>query len=138
MNDSIKSLISQYEQDGDFTRVKLTDTMLAEAQSKLGMTIPSQFVDYLDEFSHGGIAGVEIMGVGLNGAMVFVEATLRARAYGLPENLLVVENCDEWLYCVDCTTGAVVSWEIDGEVKPEFDCFDDFLFSEYADAIENL
>jgi hypothetical protein len=138
MNDKIRSLILHYEQDGDFTRVKLTDAMLEEAQNQLGLTIPSQFVDYLAEFSHGGIAGVVIMGVGLNGSMVFVEATLNMRTHGLPESLLVVENCDEWLYCIDCSNGAVVSWEIGGEVKQEFECFDDFLLSEYSDAIENL
>lgn len=138
MNEKIKSLISQYEQDGDFTRKGMADSMLEEAQNQLGMRIPGQFIDYLNAYSHGGIAGVEIMGVGLNGAMVFVEATLRARAYGLPCNLLVVEDCDEWLYCIDCSNGTVVSWEIGGDAKPEFACFDDFLISEYSDAIENL
>ena len=138
MNEKIEALISQYEQDGDFTHMKLTDRMLEDAQAQLGLTIPAQFVDFIDAYSHGGIGGVEILGVGLTGTMVFLEATLRARMYGLPQNLLVVEDCDEWLYCIDCDSSKVVSWsQVDG-IREEYPDFDTFLLQDLEDAVENL
>lgn len=138
MNDKISTLIAQYENEGDFTHVAPTPEMLEEAQKLLGVSIPQQFIDYLSTYSHGGIGGVEILGVGLTGKMLFLDTTLRYRKYGLPNNLLVVENCDEWLYCLDCSTGEVVSWsKVDG-MRDEYPSFDDFLIQDLEDAIENL
>lgn len=70
--------------------------------------------------------------------MLFLDATLRYREYGLPSNLLVVENCDEWLYCLDCDNGEVVFWsQIDG-VRREYPSFDDFLIQDLEGVIANL
>ena len=55
MNDKIASMIAQYESDGDFTHVAPTPEMLEEAQMQLGVSIPQQFIDYLNTYSHGGI-----------------------------------------------------------------------------------
>lgn len=138
MNEKILEMVAQYKEDSFFTYAEFTDETRVTAEKALKVILPEQYAEYLKAFGHGGVAGVEILGMGCDGSMIFVDSTLRYRGYGLPENLVVVENCDEWLYCVDCSNDAVVSWEIDGEVKPEFDCFDDFVLSEYADAIENL
>ena len=92
MNDQIRALIAQHEKERDFTHVAPTDEMLAAAQRLLGVQLPQQFVDYLNEYSHGGVGGVEILGVGLTGTMLFLEVTLDYRKYGLPHNLLAVEN----------------------------------------------
>ncbi len=138
MNDQIRALIAQHEQKGDFTHVAPTEEMLASAQRLLGITIPQQFVEFLQEYSYGGIGGVTILGVGLDGSMAFLEETLDYRKYGLPHNLLAVENCDEWLYCLDCDTGEVVSWsQVDG-VLPGYPSFGDSLLQDLEDAIENL
>lgn len=138
MNSQIEDLINKYEEEGDFTHVSPTSEMLETVKGVLGVSLPAQYLDYLNAYSHGGIAGVEVLGIGLKGKIFFLDETLEYRDEGLPEELVVIENCDEWLYCIDCADGAVVSWEIGGEVKHAFDCFDDFLLSEYLDAIENL
>ncbi len=138
MNEKILEMVAQYKGDSFFTYAEFTDEARVRAEKSLNVILPDQYVEYLKAFGHGGVAGVEILGMGCDGAMIFVDSTTLYRGYGLPESLVVVENCDEWLYCIDCSNGAVVSWEIGGDVKPEFDCFDDFLLSEYSDAIENL
>lgn len=138
MNDTIKDLIARFEKNGDFTHVSLTSDLLESAQKQLGVTIPQQYVEFLRDYSHGGIGGVEILGVGLTGTMLFVETTLRYRKYGLPQNLLVVENCDEWVYCLDCDTGKVVSWSQFDGVQDGYPSFDDFLLQDLKDAIENM
>lgn len=138
MNDRIRALIAQHEQDAFFTHVAPTSEMIASAQRLLGVTIPQQYIDYLEDYSHGGVGGVEVLGVGLNGTMLFLEATLRHRKFGLPDNLLVIENCDEWQECIDCDTGEVVSWDpIEGTIV-DYSDFDAFLLDRTQDAIENL
>lgn len=138
MNSNLTGLIAQYEQAGDFTHKAPTKEMLVEAEQLLGITIPQQFIEFLQEYSYGGIGGITILGIGLDGSMAFLEVTLDYRKYGLPHNLLAVENCDEWLYCLDCETGEVVSWsQVDG-VLPGYPSFDDFLLQDLEDAIANL
>lgn len=138
MNDIILNTIKKYEVKGDFNYASVTDDMISDAEEILGVKLPNQYVDYIKMFGHGGIAGVEILGVGLTGKMIFVESTLEYRADELPGNLVVIENVDEWLMCLDCDTGKVVSWDFTGYIKEEYDSFDDYLMNQMNNAIENI
>ena len=138
MNDIIIETIRKYEIKGDFNYASVTDDMISEAEDKLGVKLPDQYVDYIKMFGHGGIAGLEILGVGLTGRMIFVDSTLEYRADELPENLVVIENVDEWLMCLDCNTEKVVSWDFTGYIKEEYDSFDDYLIDQMNNAIENM
>ena len=138
MNDIILNTIKKYEVKGDFNYASVTDDMISDAEEILGVKLPNQYVDYIKMFGHGGIAGVEILGVGLTGKMIFVESTLEYRADELPGNLVVIENVDEWLMCLDCDTGKVVSWDFTGYMKEEYDSFDDYLMDQMNNAIENI
>ena len=138
MNDSILKTIKKYEVKGDFNYASVTDDMISEAEDKLGVKLPDQYVDYIKMFGHGGIAGLEILGVGLTGRMIFVDSTLEYRADELPENLVVIENVDEWLMCLDCNTGKVISWDFTGYIKDEYDSFDEYLIDQMNNAIENM
>ena len=138
MNDSILKTIKKYEVKGDFNYASVTDDMISEAEDKLGVKLPDQYVDYIKMFGHGGIAGLEILGVGLTGRMIFVDSTLEYRADELPENLVVIENVDEWLMCLDCNTEKVVSWDFTGYIKEEYDSFDEYLIDQMNNAIENM
>ena len=138
MNKQIEELISTYEDDKDYTRMPLTDEMASTVKKELGVELPEQYVDYLNKYSHGGIAGVNILGIGLTGRIIFLDVTKDYREEGLPNNFVAIENCDEWLYCINCDTGEVYYWDWFGNERKEFDSFDEFLLSEYKDAIENL
>jgi len=140
MNAEIEELISEFGNPGDFTRIAPTPEKVAEIQTDLGVTLPKQFLDYLAEYSHGGICGVEILGIGLTGRAIFEEATIDYRKDGLPANYVVVENCDEWLYCIDCDTGEIVSWSMydnDGSI-PAYPDFDSFLLDSFKEAADNM
>lgn len=109
--------------------------MIEEAQEKLGVKIPDRFLEYLNIYSYGGINGTEILGIG---KIMFLETTMKYRRYGLPDNLIVIEDCGEWAYCLDAESGKVVSWsQLDG-VKDEYPSFDEFLLDELEEAIANL
>ncbi|MCQ2082244.1 MAG: SMI1/KNR4 family protein [Lachnospiraceae bacterium] len=138
MNDVIKDLINQYEQKGDFNYATVTDNMIAAAEEKLGVKLPEQYIDFLKEYGHGGIAGIEVMGIGLTGRMLFVDTTLEYREDDLPDNLVVIENVDEYLTCIDCDTEKIVSWDFSGYIKEDYDSFDEYLMDQMNSAIENL
>lgn len=137
MNDSIKTMIEKYEVKGDFTHTAITDAQISEAESILSVKLPSQYTEFLRTYGHGGIGGTEIIGIGKNGKLLFVDATLRYREYGLPQNLVVIENCDEWVCCIDCSSGKVVTWSEDIPEEAYSD-FDTYLLDRFKDAAENL
>lgn len=119
MNSQIEELISRYEGDGDFTHVAPSEELLGKVKEELGVDLPDQYLDYLKAYSHGGVGGIEVLGIGFDGSIAFLEETLGYRDEGLPDGYVVVENCDEWLYCIDCATGEVASWSPDEEAMVE-------------------
>lgn len=138
MTKEILNTIKKYEHEGDFNYAHVEDSTLEKAQNTLGVRLPDQFVEYIKMFGYGGIGGITILGIGLDGSVIFEEETLSYREYGLPENLVVVENIDEWLNCIDCNTGKIVSWDQSGLLKEECDSFDDYLIRQMEEAIDNL
>lgn len=138
MNNQIIETIEQYEQEGDFNYAKVSDEMISNAEMLLGIKLPEQYVDFLKRYGHGGIGGIEVIGVGLTGRMIFVDTTLDYREEDLPKNLVVIENVDEWLCCIDCNTGKIVSWDFTGYIKEDYDCFDDYLLDQMKGAIDNM
>ncbi|MDD5807283.1 MAG: SMI1/KNR4 family protein [Eggerthellales bacterium] len=137
MNEQIDRLIGQYGMSDSFSHIPPTQEMLAEVKEKLGFDVPCQFLEFLNCYSYGGL-GFEILGIGFDGSIAFLEETLEYREDGLPGNLLVVENCDEWLYCIDVDTNEIVSWCIDEDPRVDYSCFDDYLLNRLSDTIENL
>lgn len=138
MNNQILDLIKKYEQPGDFNYANVSDEMINNAEATLGVKLPDQYVEFLKRFGHGGIGGIETIGVGLTGRMMFVDTTLDYREEELPDNLVVIENVDEWLNCIDCNTGKIVSWDFTGYIKEDYMCFDEYLIDQMNIAIENI
>ena len=137
MNQKIKELVDRYKEKGDFTYKTITDEQIAESQILLSVELPVQFIEFLQTYGHGGIGGVEVLGVGKNSHLLFVEETLKYREHALPYNLIIVENCDEWVYCIDTKDSSVVSW--DGKnIKEAYPDFDSYLQGRFTEAIENL
>lgn len=137
MTEKIKKLIDTYEEVGDFTYTTITDDQIEEAQNALGVKLPGQYLDFLRTYGHGGIGGIEVIGIGKNGKMLFVSETLEYREYGLDKNLILIENCDEWVYCIDCNNNSIVSWNRE-EIQNVYPDFDSYLLDRFSDADENL
>ncbi len=137
MNSIIKNLVEKHEEKGDFTYTVITPKQIEEAQVLLCASLPDEYLEFLHTYGHGGIGGVEIIGVGKNGNLLFVNETMKYRKLGLPDNLIVIENCDEWLYCLDCDNSRVVSWS-NQSVEEAYPDFDTYLLDRFTDAAENL
>lgn len=138
MNNQILETIKKYEEPGDFTHATVADQMIAAAEKTLGVKLPQQYLDFLKMYGHGGIGGIETLGVGLTGKMIFVDTTMDYRDEELPDNLVVIENVDEWLTCIDCNNEKIVSWDFSGYIKEDYACFDDYLIDQMNSAIENM
>ena len=105
----------------------------------LGFVIPEEYVWFLKTYGHGGFF-FEFLGYGLNGKAVFVEKTLQEREFGLPKELLVIENCDEYVYCININSKEIISWskyDNDGIIKVASNFFEHFL-NNIDNAIENF
>lgn len=118
---------------------KATDDEIKVAEQRLGFTIPKEYVWFLKEIGHGGNM-FEFMGYGLNGKAVFVEATLREREFGMPDNLMVFQNCDEFVDCINVDDGTVVTWspyDNSGIIEVADDFYEYFIDS-IMNAIDNF
>lgn len=94
-----------------FLNIKTTDDEILQTEQILGFKIPDSYIWFLKEFGHGGFL-FEFMGYGLNGKSIFAEETLKQRENGLPLNLLIFQNCDEYYECINVDNGGVVSWSM--------------------------
>lgn len=116
-----------------------TEEELMEAENALGIKIPEEYVWFLKTYGHGGFF-FEFLGYGLNGNAIFVKKTLSEREYGLPKELLVIEDCDEYVCCIDTVSGEIVSWskyDNDGVIKVADNFYEHFL-DNVNNAIENF
>lgn len=138
MNEMIMETIRKYEAPSDFTHTAVSSKMIATAEHVLKIKLPEQYIAFLKMFGHGGIGGLEVLGFGLTGRMIFVDTTIEYRDEGLPHNLVVIENVDEWLTCIDCNTGKIVSWDFSGYIKEDYATFDGYLLNQMNSIIENM
>ncbi len=65
---------------------------------------------------------------------------MHEREFGLPKELLVIEDCDEYVHCIDTVSKQIVSWskyDNDGIIKVADDFYKYFL-DNIDNAIENF
>lgn len=80
------------------------------------------------------------MGYCKNGKPKFVEITLEQRKNGLPEKYIIIEDCDEFYYCIDSVNGKISSWsqyDKDG-IRERFDNFYEFFKDNLQNAMDNF
>ena len=139
MYSNIAEMINKYECKGDFTYAEIERDAISLVEKELGISIPSQYLWFLKKYGHGGLNGFEILGVGKNKKMIFKDETLKYRTYGLPNHLIIIENCDEWVYCLDSLSGKVKMWSREENlIDDAYETFIDYLNDRMHDAIENL
>ncbi|WP_169713503.1 SMI1/KNR4 family protein [Paludifilum halophilum] len=139
----IIKLIAKYGEEDDFSG-NISYEHIQQIEVKLNVILPDSYKWFIKTFGHGGVAGIEVLGVTSKGVSTTLKTTLNYRRYGLPPAFVVIENVDEWLYCLDTSRMnnkecPVVDWDCFGNVgKEEFSNFYEFLLERFAEAIENL
>lgn len=138
MYEQLYNLLKQNDTEGYFSYATVDDEMLKNAETRLNVKIPPSYQWFLKTFGDGGIGGVEIFGVEKDGTMAFVDETLFLRTYGLPANLIAIENCDEWYYCIT-EDGTIVMWIPRSEsVDTAYESFELYLMDRTNDVLENM
>lgn len=138
MNDKIIKLIDRHSVRQDFSYTAPTREAIAKTERTLGVKLPEQYVEFLMRYGDGGFEGFEILGADLDGSMRFVDQTLEYRRLGLPSTFVVVEDCGEWVYCIDCDNGTVVSWSPVDAARVDYQDFDSFLLQRIEDSVEDI
>lgn len=139
MKEEIKNLIEKYSDEGDFIGKIVNDNVIVNAVLELGVTIPKEYKWFIENYGQGGIGGVDIIGVSKLNKALFKDITLEYRKYGLLDNLIVIENCGEWSYCIDTNNEEIISWDrINGVSGVRYKTFFEFLEDRFNDEIENM
>ncbi|MFS0598597.1 SMI1/KNR4 family protein [Peribacillus frigoritolerans] len=138
MNNELLVLINQYMEKGDFIG-EVSDEYLAKAEKILEVSFPLEYKEFVKKFGSGGICGVDVLGVeGVDYASV-VESTKRYRKLGLPKKYVVIENVDEFVYCLSTIDEHnVVRWDdISKKELNRYTTFNEFLQDSFQEAIDN-
>lgn len=127
--ESLFKALRVFEHSGDYDRKEVSEKQLRAVEKEIGCRIPEEYRACLKEFGMGDrIDGFVVLGFNDNKEPVFLRAAEDYRVFGLPEGVLVLEECEEWLYCIDIHTGEVFTWSPGNSVLNEaYDSFFDYL-----------
>jgi hypothetical protein len=123
---------------------QVPETAIVQIEKELDVTLPESYKWYVRNYGQGGIGGVEIFGVGLNNVLPCVEITNDYRRVGLPKQYVVIQNVDEWIYCLDTETMTngecpVVDWDRQaGTGRHKYDNFFLFLYEKFEQELGSL
>lgn len=59
--DSIFEIMKKYEVKGNFAHSLVGETMIIDAEKRLGVKLPEAYKKFLKEFGFGGLDGVETL-----------------------------------------------------------------------------
>ncbi len=138
MNNELLELINQYMEKEDFIG-EVSDDDIARTEKILEVNFPPEYKEFVKKFGSGGICGVDVLGVeGADYASV-VESTKRYRKLGLPKKYVVIENVDEFVYCLSTIDeNNVVRWDdISKKELNRYTTFNEFLQDSFQEAIDN-
>ena len=120
----------------------ITESKINYIQKELGVILPDSYKFFLRHYGSGGMFGVEIIGCGYSEIPRVVEITKFYRKYGLPRDLVVIEDVDEYQYCLQTSLMndgecPVVNWAIDDDIIVENENFSVFFLKEICEAEED-
>jgi len=138
LREKIEKLIEEHRGIGHFSYSFPTDDLLEGAEQELKLKIPDGYKWFLKKYGDGGLGGVDIFGVDRLNNLTFVDETKGYRRYGMPQHLLAIENCDEWVFCIDTINKTVVMWfQGENTSGARYNTFCEYLYERLSDIIEN-
>ncbi len=138
MNNELLELINQYVEKGDFIG-EVSDDNIARAGKILEVNFPPEYKEFVKKFGSGGICGVDVLGVEGTDYASVVESTKHYRKLGLPKKYIVIENVDEFIYCLSTLDEYnVVRWDdISKKELDRYTTFNEYLQDSFQEAIDN-
>ena len=112
-------------------------------QDTLKLKLPESYKWFLNNYGSGGLYGVDILGVAKSNIATVVIETESYRDLGMSENLIVIEDIDEYAYCLDTSKMEsnecpVIAWNKQGGLDDynTAENFYEFLSQRLLDAKE--
>lgn len=139
----IEEFIEKNNTKGSFTG-GIDEKKILYVEKSLDVLLPESYKWFLKKYGHGGIFGIEILGYGKSPRVPVIEQTIRYRKLGLSSRYVVIENSDEWVYCLDLNSPnnaedcCVVSCDRSGQlINIQSESFYKYLLKSLIDAKEN-
>lgn len=88
-------------------------------EDALKLKLPDSYKWFLNNYGSGGLYGVDILGVAKSNIATVVIETENYRELGMGEHLIVIEDIDEYAYCLDTSNlenneCPVIAWNKQG------------------------
>ncbi|MFJ7929000.1 SMI1/KNR4 family protein [Peribacillus sp. NPDC096448] len=96
----LQVFIKKYGEDDDFTG-GIGEDNVKETEQKLQVSLPESYKWFLRNYGYGGLFGVRIIGYGFTGPAVVDTTKDHQKYYDLIDGLVVIEDIDEFAYCLD-------------------------------------
>ncbi|HLR51308.1 MAG TPA: SMI1/KNR4 family protein [Candidatus Avamphibacillus sp.] len=98
--EELTNFIKENMETGDFTG-GVDEKQIDYLQDTLKLKLPESYKWFLTNYGSGGVFGVDILGVSKSNIASVVIETESYRDLGMSENLVVIEDIDEYAYCLD-------------------------------------
>ncbi|WP_166000883.1 SMI1/KNR4 family protein [Bacillus sp. Cs-700] len=98
--EELERFIHRYMEADDFTG-GVDERQITYVQDKLDRKLPKSYQWFLKNYGSGGVFGVDIVGIAKNNIASVIRETKRYQTLGMGKNLVVVEDQDEYAYCLD-------------------------------------
>lgn len=107
-------LFLQEDEDNDEVLITggIDDVKIAEIEKELNIILCSEMKEFLSYYGYLIGYGLEIYGWGKGDTSNLVKNTLKRKDDGLKDNMLVINDIGELVYCLDNSNGKVYCWEV--------------------------
>ncbi|WP_433958090.1 SMI1/KNR4 family protein [Cytobacillus horneckiae] len=139
MNIKLLEMINEFIEEGDFSGEASIEN-ITKAEQTLNISFPTEYKQFVKKYGSGGICGVDVHGVEGSEYASVVESTERFRKLDLPNKYIVIENVDEYIYCLNTADkNNVIRWDDTSQKEIiRYESFDDYLQDSFQEAIDNL
>ncbi|MFS0598596.1 SMI1/KNR4 family protein [Peribacillus frigoritolerans] len=96
----LQEFIKKYGKDDDFTG-RVSEDKVKETEKKLQVPLPESYKWFLKNYGSGGSFGIDIIGYDFVGPSVVTATKEHQKYYGLIDGIVVIEDIDEFAYCLD-------------------------------------
>ncbi|XOQ15351.1 MAG: SMI1/KNR4 family protein [Shouchella clausii] len=116
--EELMNFIKRNMEPGDFTG-GVDGKQIDYIQDTLKLKLPDSYKWFLTNYGSGGLYGVDILGVAKSNIATVIIETESYRDLGMSENLVVIEDIDEYAYCLDTSNMEnnecpVIAWNKQG------------------------
>jgi hypothetical protein len=98
--EELTNFINEHKESDDFTG-GVDESQTNVVQNELGVELPESYKWFLTTYGYGRFFGVDIIGYGFTGPAVVDATKGHHKYYDLIDGLVVIEDIDEFAYCLD-------------------------------------